>query len=185
MQLVRRAGSFTELINGHEQLSYTSGLLLQDLHTHVGISWEKMPLALVDFAQLMFGPLEDSALALVHRCPETLRSAAERATRAACENTRKRFSAEEALSRDTIVASYLILDDSHKCTDLTAAPYVALFGDDGVRSGALRTMQALTKSVDSWQRIYVSIVDQLTEQGAVRMLGGNHRCVQRCAQHDA
>src|SRR5690242_10734835 len=96
VQLISDAGVFTEVINGHQQLSYTTGLLLQDIHTHLGVSWEKIPLLLVECSQAMFGPLDECALPFIHRSAETLRAAADRSAAKASEMSTEEFAAEKA-----------------------------------------------------------------------------------------
>lgn len=52
---VESAGSYTQIIHGYNQLSLTSGLVVQDMVSHGGVSFRKLPLVLHLALTLFFG----------------------------------------------------------------------------------------------------------------------------------
>ena len=79
LKLVSECGVYTDKINGQEQLSLTCGVLIQDLHTHCGVSYEKMPLVITDVLVMLFGKVDVESMEAIVKSSDTYALAAERA----------------------------------------------------------------------------------------------------------
>lgn len=75
---VEQIGVFTEPVNGFEQLSRKSAMVLQSLIVDCGVSAEKLPLALTLFLQLYFGDIDPESYASLNRSTPTIQKAVDR-----------------------------------------------------------------------------------------------------------
>lgn len=171
LQLVEEADVYFALENGHKQLSLTTGLFVNDLVKHCGVSQEKLPLAFTLLLTMLLGNAAEEVAPALVLSGTTFDRAGEKASAVALDWNRRRFDVTST-EEDAVLAAHLVIDDSNKGVDLTVLPYTALCKDGLVRSRALLTLQALTKQSSASARVTESIVAEVGEAGFSKITGG-------------
>jgi hypothetical protein len=172
LQLVQEANVLYAKIHGTPQLSLKSGLIVEALVTQCGVSMEKLPMVIVLVLAMMLGKLgNEEEVAQVVKATDTYAVARERAADVSRGMNKQTFTAPATDPRRVLVA-HLQCDDSNKGVDVTCLPITVLCGDNTVRSRSLLALQAVSKKSSASRRITQSIRQELTDRGAVRVLGG-------------
>lgn len=137
ISLIKEGNVFTELINGRQTLSITSGLLVQDLISNCGCSVSKIPMIISIVITMLFGLVDIGSFKLLIKSCDTYALAAERTAALVVLNGRRRFMDREAA--DAILNSYIILDASNKKGKALVAKLYNYVSKDGVvRLGAFK-----------------------------------------------
>jgi hypothetical protein len=137
MSLIKEGNVFTELINGRQTLSITSGLLVQDLISNCGCSVSKIPMIISIVITMLFGLVDMGSFKKLIKSCDTYALAAERTAALVVLNGRRRFMDRDAA--DAILNSYIILDASNKKGKALVAKLYNYVSNDGVvRLGAFK-----------------------------------------------
>jgi hypothetical protein len=166
--LVNEANVLYSHIHGMPQLSIAAGLFVEALATQCGLSLEKMPTAIAYVLAMFLGELDETSVGRLIKASDTYSKARERVAKLTRNHN-------ETVFNKPGVVLHMQMDDSHKGdVDLTCLPVTVRDNSESspvVRGRALRPVQALTKKATSFARVSESVVDELTEVGACRVLG--------------
>ena len=96
VETVEEVGVFLEPVNGCNQLSRKSAMVLQSMIVDCGVSAEKLPLALSLFLQLYFGNIDEESYAQLVRSTPTIQKAVDRIGHAVTTEAANNFTDRES-----------------------------------------------------------------------------------------
>lgn len=136
---VESAGSYTQIIHGYNQLSLNSGLVVQDMVSHGGVSFRKLPLVLHLALTLFFGStIAGSPLTRqLVQSSDTYAIAAERSAQATSLANQRMFVSpvyDNLQQQPRVLSCHLQIDDSNKGVDLSTVQGTMLFNDGTVHN---------------------------------------------------
>lgn len=128
------------MIHGEKQLSLGTGVFLNDLTVHSGVSREKLPLVLFTCLIMLFGEQAAYAAHSLVKTVSTNDTCMRRASEAVKAETTSIFSTAavgnvvppELAHVPLLLSAHLLVDDSNKGVDMSVLPFCASYSDSHV-----------------------------------------------------
>lgn len=167
-QFVNRANVFESIINGHKQLSLSTGMFMSDLLSTCKVSTEKLPLILGNVANMWFGEEMVDSKTLEFLCPSSTQSsiAIERFHDFMQQRTK------EYIGGNSIQLANLLLDESNKADNpLKCKILICSRIDDAIVQLGLKCDTAFSKKTKIAADISIqSMIKELGNIGCIKIL---------------